>query len=108
MISWAHCQCASLAKARCGAVTVLPELPGSIRGAQRKILHVSRAWILQANPKLYDIDAALQARPVIYWRTPQYTDQVKEGDRVLIWRAGKEAGFVGWGIVRADPRRYDL
>ncbi len=108
MISWAHCQCASLAKARCGAVTVLPELPGSIRGAQRKILHVSHAWILQANPKLYEVDAALREKPIIYWRIPQYSDQVKVGDRALIWRAGKQAGLVGWGVFRADPQRYDV
>jgi hypothetical protein len=69
---------------------------------------VRRTWILQANPNLYDIDGALQARPVIYWRVPQYTDQLKPGDRALIWRAGKQAGFVGWGAFLADPRRYDL
>ncbi len=69
---------------------------------------MKRSWILQANPKLYDVDAALVARPVIYWRVPQYTDQVKEGDRALIWRAGKQAGFVGWGVLLGDPKRYDL
>jgi hypothetical protein len=30
---------------------------------------MSRTWFVQANPKLYDIDAALRSRPVIYWRT---------------------------------------
>lgn len=69
---------------------------------------MNRTWILQANPKMYDIDAALQARPVIYWRVPQYTDQLKPGDRALIWRAGKEAGFVGWGVFLAEPQHYDL
>src|SRR5262249_41063498 len=71
-------------------------------------LRVRRTWILQANPKLYEIDAALQARPVIYWRVPQYTDQLKLGDTALIWRAGKEAGFVGWGVFLAEPQHYDL
>ena len=52
-------------------------------------------WILRTNPKLYAIDAALQHRPVIYWRIPQYTDQAKKGDLALIWRAGQYAGFVG-------------
>jgi hypothetical protein len=33
---------------------------------------VARTWILQSNPKLYDIDTALHQRPVIYWRTPQF------------------------------------
>ncbi len=69
---------------------------------------VDQTWILQANPKLYDIDGALQARPVIYWRVPQYVDQLKAGNRALIWRAGKQAGFVGWGVFLADPHHYDL
>jgi len=71
-------------------------------------LAVRRTWILQANPNLYDIDAALQTRPVIYWRVPQYTNELKPGDRALIWRAGKQAGFVGWGVFLADPQHYDL
>lgn len=65
-------------------------------------------WILQANPALYDISAALQTKPIIYWRIPQYTDQVDTGDRVLMWRAGKQAGFVGWGVLLAKPNHYDL
>jgi len=69
---------------------------------------VSHVWILQANPKLYEVDAALREKPTIYWRIPQYSDQVKAGDRALIWRAGNQAGFVGWGVLRADPQRYDL
>lgn len=69
---------------------------------------MSRTWIFQSNPKLYDIDAAVHARPVIYWRTPQFFEQLKQGDRVLVWRAGKEAGIIGWGVLLTDPRPYDL
>jgi hypothetical protein len=54
-----------------------------------------RTWILQA-PKLYDIDTSLRTKPVIYWRTPQFVEQMKPGDHVLIWRAGKESGITGW------------
>lgn len=63
--------------------------------------------ILQANPKLYDIDAALRHQPVIYWRIPQYTDRVEKGDLALIWRDGQDAGFVGWGVFYTAPVRYD-
>jgi hypothetical protein len=57
---------------------------------------------------MYDIDAALHSRSVIYWRVPQYTQELRPDDRVLIWRAGKEAGFVGWGVFVASPAHYDL
>ena len=69
---------------------------------------VSDTWILQSNPKLYDVDSAMTSRPIIYWRVPQFFEQMKEGDRVLIWRAGKEAGFVGSGILLTAPKHYDL
>jgi len=69
---------------------------------------VRRVWILQANPKLYDIDKALAERPVIYWRIPQHTDEVDAGDTALIWRAGAEAGFIGWGRFLTEAEHYDL
>jgi hypothetical protein len=69
---------------------------------------VNRTWILQANPKLYDIDAALQAEPVNFWRIPQYSEEVKPGDLALIWRAGKQASFVGWGVFLTEPRHFNL
>jgi hypothetical protein len=59
-------------------------------------------------PSCNDVDSALEAKPIIYWRIPQYIDQIKEGDRVLIWRAGKGAGFIGWGVFLTDPQHYDL
>jgi len=75
---------------------------------QRRIGRVRHAWILQANPKLYDVEAALREKPTIYWRIPQYADHVKTGDLALVWQAGKQAGLVGWGGFRSDPQRYDL
>jgi hypothetical protein len=65
-------------------------------------------WILQSNPKLYDIDRAVEERPIIYWRIPQYTDRIKGGDRALIWRAGQQAGVIGWGVFCTAPALFDL
>lgn len=69
---------------------------------------MARTWIFQSNPKLYDIDAALNERRVIYWRVPQFFEQLQAGDRVLIWRSGKQAGIVGSAVSLSDPRHYDL
>ena len=33
---------------------------------------------------------------------------MKPGDQALIWRAGKQASFVGWGVFLSEPRHYDL
>lgn len=77
-------------------------------GAASYALVVSRTWILQSNPKLYDVDAAVHTLKVIYWRIPQYTGEVHAGDRALLWRSGKEAGLVGWGRFLSDPLNYDI
>ena len=69
---------------------------------------MTRTWILQANPKIYDIDGALKARTVLYWRIPQHADEVQVGDQALIWRAGKQSGLVGWGVFLSAPARYDV
>lgn len=65
-------------------------------------------WFLQANPKLYDVDAALGEERVLYWRIPQYAAEVHRGDRALIWRSGKQAGIVGWGVMLTEPEHYDI
>lgn len=65
-------------------------------------------WILQTNPKLYNVDGALHSREVIYWRIPQFAGEVKAADRALIWRSGTAAGFVAWGRFLANPQHFDL
>jgi hypothetical protein len=63
-----------------------------------------RVWILQANPELFDIDAALRELPRLEWRTPQHTSEVRAGDIAVIWRAGSNAGVVGIGRFVTPPR----
>ena len=64
-------------------------------------------WIFQGNPKNYDIDAALHSLSEISWRVPQYTSEIAVGDRVVLWRSGKESGIVGIGVVTTPPALRD-
>ena len=67
-----------------------------------------RRWIFQANPKHFDILGALAVLDEIRWRVPQYTDEVRPGDEVVIWRSGSESGIVGvgtwWLVIQANRR----
>lgn len=67
----------------------------------------ARAWFFQANPKLYDIDAALGVLDRLWWRVPQYTSEIHVGDVVVIWRSGVNAGIVGVGRVVGEPQLRD-
>ena len=62
------------------------------------------AWIFQGNPDRFDLDDYLLRYPeLIYWRTPKFQDQIAVGDLAFIWRAGRDAGVVGVGVVVELP-----
>ncbi len=67
-----------------------------------------RAWFLQANPAIYDVEAALVALDRLWWRVPQYTSDVHPGDVVVLWRSGKEAGVIGIGRVLSEPQEHEI
>lgn len=64
---------------------------------------MTNGWIFQANPKHYDIDAALEELGQIDWRVPQYASEIAVNDPVVIWRAGKDAGIIALARVLTPP-----
>jgi predicted RNA-binding protein with PUA-like domain len=66
----------------------------------------TRVWFFQSNPAHYDIDAALSVLDRIWWRVPQYTNEIHTGHVAVLWRSGKKAGIVGIGRVIADPQQH--
>jgi len=70
---------------------------------------MSNVYLFQGNPKYYDMDAYLVTHPYIYWRSPNYKDQIKTGDKAILWRAGKNAGMIAIGeIVEAPTPASDI
>src|SRR5262245_58712141 len=61
------------------------------------------SWILQGNPKRFDIDAYLSSYLYIYWIAPTNQRDFALADRVFIWRAGEQAGAVAIGRVQELP-----
>jgi hypothetical protein len=91
-----------------GRLPDLPEVARLQQGWTPAYDSHRHGWHLDSSVEPQDIDAALRTLPVIYWRVPQFFEQLKAGDSVLIWRSGKKAGIVGWGVLLSDPRHYDL
>ncbi|MBU3748851.1 MAG: EVE domain-containing protein [Mycobacterium sp.] len=63
-----------------------------------------KVWIFQANPKHFDLVAYLDAPStelgaVDSWSVRRYEDQIRDGDIVLLWSAGKSAGIYGVGTI---------
>jgi hypothetical protein len=63
----------------------------------------ARSWIFQANPKFYDIDAALASLQEMSWSVNQYKQSISVGDEVFLWKSGPEAGIVAKAKVLTSP-----
>lgn len=66
-------------------------------------LHAPRSWIFQANPKIYDIEAAIKELKQQKWSVRQHKDEIKEGDTVYIWKSGNDAGLIAMGKAISNP-----
>ena len=61
-------------------------------------------WIFQGDPDQYDIIDAIRTLPQLTWYVSRYQDRITEGDRVLLWKSGDEAGIYGSATVLERPR----
>ncbi|OHE61171.1 MAG: hypothetical protein A2Z47_11130 [Thermodesulfovibrio sp. RBG_19FT_COMBO_42_12] len=62
-------------------------------------------WFFQANPKRYKIIEALSDPNYqkTTWQTTRYKKDIKKGDFVLIWVAGKKAGIYATAWIIENP-----
>ena len=49
-------------------------------------------WLFQANPKSLRLKDALRAEALYTYPIKNHKDKIRQGDRVIIWQTGKEAG----------------
>lgn len=70
-----------------------------------KSVNISQStWILQGNPKRFNIDDYLSRYSYIYWSAPRHQSDFNIGDRIYIWRAGEESGVIAYGILEELPK----
>ena len=60
-------------------------------------------WLFQASPDRYDIERSLQVEAREQWNCRQHAARIRQGDRVLIWISGKDAGIYAIGTILTDP-----
>jgi hypothetical protein len=65
------------------------------------------AWVLKANPEIYDVEAAFAAGEVPFdsWRlNPSYrVELIEVGDKVFLWMTGPGRGVCAVGYVAGLP-----
>ena len=66
-------------------------------------------WVLQCNPKLFDVFAQRGVFGVPEdWAINRYKDRVEHGDRVVFWVSGPDAGVYALGEVVGEPFEGDV
>ena len=57
-------------------------------------------WILQANPKRFQIDDALRdAAAIRKWIVARYRRDIAPGDEFALWESGHQSGVRAFGVV---------
>lgn len=62
-------------------------------------------WLFQANPTSWDLAANLGSWPIGEledWTVSRYKDDIKNGDRVLLFSAGPDGGILALGSISGD------
>jgi hypothetical protein len=73
-----------------------------------------RAWILQVNPQFGRIDACKKLGAELTWFARQHTSQIREGDKLYVWKGGhvsvshgdlrpRGGGIIATAVVTAAP-----
>ncbi len=63
------------------------------------------AWIFQAQPREWDVDAFLadvaadRVSPDVVWMVTDHATEIAPGDRVFLWRAGSRPAVLAFGHV---------
>jgi hypothetical protein len=63
-------------------------------------------WLLQANPKRYDVLNALSDAEIgnsIHWLVNQHKKRIRKGHLGLIWMSGTEAGIYALTRIESEP-----
>lgn len=66
----------------------------------------SAGFVVQGNPKKFDVDAYLARQPYVYWMWPQ-NHAVQLGMPVFIKRTGPGGGLVARGVIAELPTMVD-
>jgi 5-methylcytosine-specific restriction protein B len=61
-------------------------------------------WVFQSTPRSYDLIADLEAGNNIgSWSVSAHKDKIQEGDKVILWVAGRDAGCYAFAETTGEP-----
>ncbi|MFC7440557.1 AAA family ATPase [Laceyella putida] len=66
------------------------------------VLEKPNYWIFQCNPKKYDFKQAVRDENLKTWRVSRFKHRIKNGDKVMMWLTGSNAGCYALATVRTE------
>lgn len=67
-------------------------------------------WLFQANPDRFDLTGHLASWDIgneDTWTVKRHKDEYREGDDIVIWQSGDEAGAYALGVLTSEPFEVD-
>lgn len=75
----------------------------ALKNEMKKTNHGSadpvKYWVFQANPKIYRIIDALKENVLRSWMVNQFKNEIKAGDKVIIWVSGINSGVYAMATI---------
>lgn len=65
-------------------------------------------WIFQANPNIFDVFTALKEEKIESWLVNQHKNEIKIGDKVILWVTGEKSGCYALAEVLENPKESIL
>lgn len=62
-------------------------------------------WIFQGNPKVFDFETALREENLTAWAVRAHMDQIKTGDKIILWITGDKSGCYALAEVTSEPHQ---
>jgi 5-methylcytosine-specific restriction protein B len=59
-------------------------------------------WVFQGNPKIYDVISSISDNALETWSVKAYKNEIKKGDKVIIWVSGEKSGCYALCEVISD------
>jgi hypothetical protein len=65
-------------------------------------------WIFQANPELFDLAGAITQLSELTWTVHGKAEKAASGDKVFLWRSGRDAGIIATATVIQAATEMEL
>lgn len=62
-------------------------------------------WIFQGNPKFFDFESALRRGILTDWTVSTHKDEIKIGDKVILWITGSMSGCYALAEITSEPHK---